>query len=275
VYAYDTSTGTLYSVATTQGDEILNDVSVAGDTATVVWSVQDPQNGYNVYARSFTLDRHPRPVANDDHYSVPTGKPLVVGAPGVLGNDVFAGTATATRTSQPADGAISAWVGDGSFAYQPAKGFVGTDTFTYTVRAGGLTSSPATVTLAVTQKGADCNLADYPNVPGSTALNLKGATLGGCYLAGADLEAAVAANASLRGADLAGANLSGADLTQANLAGAVLTNADLVGSNLSGANLAGASMVGADVNGVHWSNTTCPDGTSSNDDGGTCAGHLG
>jgi hypothetical protein len=28
------------------------------------------------------------------------------------------------------------------------------------------------------------------------------------------------------------------------------------------------------VTGVTWSNTTCPDGTNSNNDGGTCTGHL-
>jgi hypothetical protein len=27
-------------------------------------------------------------------------------------------------------------------------------------------------------------------------------------------------------------------------------------------------------NKVTWSNTTCPDSTNSNADGGTCAGHL-
>jgi uncharacterized protein YjbI with pentapeptide repeats len=62
------------------------------------------------------------------------------------------------------------------------------------------------------------------------------------------------ANTNLTDADLQGVNLNGADL--------------------SGANLMGASLEGANTNKVVWSNTTCPDGTNSNTDGGTCQGHL-
>jgi len=35
-----------------------------------------------------------------------------------------------------------------------------------------------------------------------------------------------------------------------------------------------AALTGANVNGVTWSATTCPDGTNSDADGGSCAGHL-
>jgi hypothetical protein len=38
---------------------------------------------------------------------------------------------------------------DGSFTYTPDKDFTGTDSFSYTVTAGGATSAPATVTLTV------------------------------------------------------------------------------------------------------------------------------
>jgi hypothetical protein len=41
-----------------------------------------------------------------------------------------------------------------------------------------------------------------------------------------------------------------------------------------GANLSGAMVTGANFNNVTWSDTTCPDGTNSNADGGACAGHL-
>jgi hypothetical protein len=68
---------------------------------------------------------------------------------------------------------------------------------------------------------------------------------------------------------LAGCNLSGLNLANAQLAGA-----DLKGANLAGANLADATVTGANFNKVTWSNTTCPDGTNSNADGGTCTGHL-
>jgi hypothetical protein len=70
-------------------------------------------------------------------------------------------------------------------------------------------------------------------------------------------------------AALAGCNLSGLNLTGANLTGANLNSA-----NLTGADLSGATVTGANFNKVTWSNTTCPDGTNSNADGGTCTGHL-
>lgn len=65
------------------------------------------------------------------------------------------------------------------------------------------------------------------------------------------------------------ADLSGADLRDANLAGADLTAADLTGADLRGADLSNAV-----VKDVTWAHTTCPDGTSSDDDGNTCRGHL-
>jgi outer membrane protein assembly factor BamB len=107
--------------------------------------------------------------------------------------------------------------------------------------------------VVVSAQGAECDLSRYPLAKGT--LNLKGANLGGCYLPGANLAGANATNASLRGAYLAGANLGSANLTQAQLRGAVLANANLAG--------------------VKWLQTTCPDGTNSNADGGTCLGHLG
>jgi hypothetical protein len=76
------------------------------------------------------------------------------------------------------------------------------------------------------------------------------------------------------------AHLAGCNLSGLNLAGADLAGADLVGANFNKANLVGADLAGATVtattnfNKVTWSDTTCPDGTNSNADGGTCIGHL-
>lgn len=69
-------------------------------------------------------------------------------------------------------------------------------------------------------------------------------------------------------------NLSGADLSGSSLAGA-----DLTGADLSGVDLRGAILRGAIVKDVKWSNTTCPDGTNSDDSAdasgkGSCEGHL-
>ena len=71
-----------------------------------------------------------------------------------------------------------------------------------------------------------------------------------------------------------GRDLSGEDLSFARLDGASLEGASLNNANLEGASLWGAHLDGAQLNGTRWLNTTCPDGTYSNDVGGTCLDHL-
>lgn len=93
-----------------------------------------------------------------------------------------------------------------------------------------------------------------------------------------------ARNQDLRGADLhgarlykgqlVGANLTGADLGYADLTDAQMANATLVNANFTGADLTGADLTGADITGAIWHETTCPDGTFSENVGGTCEGHL-
>jgi uncharacterized protein YjbI with pentapeptide repeats len=118
---------------------------------------------------------------------------------------------------------------------------------------GSGNTANASFLVVVSAPGADCNLSDYPSSKGSPVL--KNGNLSGCYLAGANLSGANATNANLVATYLAGANLSSANLSHANLRGAVLT--------------------GANLTQVTWNQTTCPDGTNSNADGGTCLGHLG
>ena len=86
------------------------------------------------------------PIAVDDAYTTP----VVVPAPGVLGNDSDpdADPLTAAVASGPANGTLML-NGDGSFTYTPDPGFVGTDRFTYTASDGEATSNPATVTISV------------------------------------------------------------------------------------------------------------------------------
>ena len=69
-------------------------------------------------------------------------------------------------------------------------------------------------------------------------------------------------------------DLSGDNLTGVDLHGADLSNANFAGANLTGANLDGAKVSGADFTGATWSGTTCPDGTNSGNDGGTCANNI-
>jgi hypothetical protein len=118
-----------------------------------------------------------------------------------------------------------------------------------------------------------------------TSATLIGANLSSANLTGAKLSGANLTGANLTGANLSGANLSGVHLTGANLSGANLTNTNLKAANLSGANLRTANLNGANMSeatlsetttvlGVIWSNTLCPDGSNSNNDGGSCVGHL-
>ena len=119
--------------------------------------------------------------------------------------------------------------------------------------------------------------------------NLAGASLQGAILTGSNLTgvesgtvtgtpAALPANWSLRDGYLLGphaglisANLAGANLTGVDLDHASLYLATLAGANLTNANLLGTGLLdGVDVTGAIWSHTTCPDGTNSDNDGGTC-----
>jgi hypothetical protein len=120
----------------------------------------------------------------------------------------------------------------------------------FTNAAGSATTDPATLTV-------------LPLLPAGCT-KFQGCNLSGRYLSGASL-----AGDNLQGANLAGANLSGADLSGANL-----QSDNLSGANLSGADLSGANVKGTNFNNVIWSNTTCPDGTNSDNDGGTCLGDL-
>jgi outer membrane protein assembly factor BamB len=150
---------------------------------------------------------------------------------------------------------------------------IGTTTVRCTATDTVANAAKASFLVVVSAQGADCNLSDYPLAKG--ALVLKNANLAGCYLPGANLSGANATNANFTGAYLAGANLSSANLSQAQMQRSVLSNANLTAARLNLAVLTGATLTGATLTGVTWAQTTCPDGTNSNNNGGTCTGHLG
>ena len=106
--------------------------------------------------------------------------------------------------------------------------------------------------------------------------NLKNTALANAYLVGASMQGANLNGGDVAGALLVNANLAGANLNNADLSGALLNGANLSGANLHGADLTGANLTGANLSGANlnravWSHTTCPDGTSSDDDGGSCS----
>ncbi len=104
---------------------------------------------------------------------------------------------------------------------------------------------------------------------------MKGARLTEAKLTEANLAYADLRFANLTRANLTDADLTNTDLTLANLTDADLTRADLARADLDETNLTRANLTDANLTGVTWHNTTCPDGTYSDRDGGTCSGHLG
>jgi hypothetical protein len=90
------------------------------------------------------------PVANDDGYVTHADSPLTVVVPGVLANDIDpdGDQIAAAKVADPSHGSLSLNV-DGSFAYTPAQGFVGHDSFTYKVSDGKLQSNIATANVTV------------------------------------------------------------------------------------------------------------------------------
>jgi hypothetical protein len=149
------------------------------------------------------------------------------------------------------------------------------DGLTYSVTAQAKTaagrSHPSSAVMAVPSTQQNCAfIGPYGNLQSCilTNVNLNGANLSNANLSNANLS-----GANLSYADLSDADLSAAALETTDLVGADLVGADLGGSFLGFANLSGAAMRGADVTGVTWIATTCPDGTNSDGDGGTCIGH--
>jgi len=98
------------------------------------------------------------PTAVNDTFAGTLNTALTVAAAGVLANDTpNLGTITAFQTPTTQGGTV-ALNQNGGFTYTPANGFTGADTFTYTLRNSG-GSSTATVTINI------------PAVPGPVAVN--------------------------------------------------------------------------------------------------------
>lgn len=88
------------------------------------------------------------PIANNDSYSVVSGKVLTVSAPGILTNDSGLNLSAALVTGTT-KGSLNLSP-NGSFAYTPSNQFIGTDSFTYRASDSQTNSAVATVTINVT-----------------------------------------------------------------------------------------------------------------------------
>jgi|GEM_PF-4547766 len=93
------------------------------------------------------------PVAVSDSYNVLHNHALSVAAPGVLANDSSGsgGALSAVLQSNPGHGSLT-FNANGSFTYTPQTNFAGSDSFTYEAYDGSSYSSPATVTVNVTDQ---------------------------------------------------------------------------------------------------------------------------
>lgn len=172
------------------------------------------------------------------------------------------------------------------------------------VRGLGKPSAKVTVTPALSP---DCTIiGPYADLHGCnftsanlsniklTGVNLTDATLMGAdlqftNLTNADLDDIAASFVNLGFANLTGASFVSANLILATIQGDTLdstnfNNADLAEANLddifptntdfTNANLGDATVDSSADDGIIWSNTTCPDETNSDDNGGTCVNHF-
>ncbi len=125
-----------------------------------------------------------------------------------------------------------------------------------------------------------------------TNINFTNATLAGSLI----IKHTNFSNSNFTNADLEAilvtSNFSGANLTGANLQNAMIGFVNFSNANLTNANLNGSFICSDQPNdpepvtqpfpdaslpiltGAMWSNTTCPDGTNSDSNGGTCEGHF-
>ncbi len=90
------------------------------------------------------------PIANPDSYSTDEDVPLVIVAPGVLGNDTHPDLLpiTAQLVSVPTNGVLNLNL-DGSFTYTPNTNYFGPDAFMYRATDGTNDSLPALVSITV------------------------------------------------------------------------------------------------------------------------------
>lgn len=118
---------------------------------------------------------------------------------------------------------------------------------------------------------------------------LRGSDLHGANLEGASFQSTELDRADLHDTDLSGltfyfAGLAGANLSNTDLSNATIERTYLIGANLQGANFTNAQLISSNFSGIDmstvtitgatWSDVTCPDGSNSDSNGNTCAGHL-
>jgi hypothetical protein len=125
-----------------------------------------------------------------------------------------------------------------------------------TARGNGLWSAPDGVV----------GIPDPPNCAGGEII-AEFQNGNGCDFSGGDFSGHATGADTYFDANFSDTNLTDSSWGDVTLYGANFTDADLDGANflVSG---------GSNLTNAVWSNTTCPDGTNSDNDGGTCANDL-
>jgi uncharacterized protein YjbI with pentapeptide repeats len=105
----------------------------------------------------------------------------------------------------------------------------------------------------------------------ATPVSWSGADLSGARFISGEFDAII-----MRGANLSGATIDGSTFSAEKVNGGQTTlYPDMSDVIFTNANLSGSTFApGTDFAGATWSNTTCPDGTNSDSDGGTCVNNL-
>ena len=108
--------------------------------------------------------------------------------------------------------------------------------------------------------------------------NLTGANFSGAYLNKFDVVGSILQNAIFTGTELFDVDMQNTDLRGADLSFTTLWYVSLNNADLRNANLLGAELrSGTNLSGVIWGNTTCSDGSNSDDNDGdnfTCESNF-
>ncbi|TIN02585.1 MAG: type I secretion C-terminal target domain-containing protein, partial [Mesorhizobium sp.] len=152
VTAYNPATGAVsytYTLLDNEAHPTVQGTNSLFENFTVSLTDQDLQNTTGTLSVAIVDDV---PTATNDTWAPTITAPAVL--TGLLGNDVFGadGVATTTpgviTTTNGAHGTVT-YNNDGTFTYTPTGIYIGSDTFTYTIKDGDGDTSTATVTVNV------------------------------------------------------------------------------------------------------------------------------
>lgn len=187
-----------------------------------------------------------------------------LGEPSVDGsNDVVVSEAN------PADGVVPEEGSEGSGEPDGADVEEADTTTTVVEETSGTTAAP-TATTAEPEDPCQLNPQDCAVV----GEDFSNRDLNSAVFFEADLTSATFENTNLADSDFSSAVAVDANFTGATLTDVIIENADFTGVNFSNANLQDAFIFETTLDGAIWDNTTCPDGSNSDDNGGTCLGAL-